>query len=100
DLPLSRLELLGDEERTTLLGTYNATARSHPRHALREQLAARAAADPDAPALRCGTERLTRAELHARADRLAHELVARGAGPGALDRKSTRLNSSHVNSAY
>ncbi|NEC83917.1 non-ribosomal peptide synthetase, partial [Streptomyces sp. SID7958] len=42
DLPLSRLELLGDEERTTLLGTYNATARSHPRHALREQLAARA----------------------------------------------------------
>ncbi|MFF5887156.1 amino acid adenylation domain-containing protein, partial [Streptomyces sp. NPDC012589] len=84
DLPLSRLELLGDEERTTLLGTYNATARSHPRHALREQLAARAAADPDAPALRCGTERLTRAELHARADRLAHELVARGAGPGAL----------------
>ncbi|MFD5163204.1 amino acid adenylation domain-containing protein [Streptomyces hawaiiensis] len=84
DLPLSRLELLDEEERTTLLGSYNATARSYPRHALREQLASRAAAAPDAPALRCGAERLTYAELHARADRLAHELVARGAGPGAL----------------
>ncbi|MCX4819023.1 amino acid adenylation domain-containing protein [Streptomyces sp. NBC_01142] len=38
----------------------------------------------DAPALRCGDERLTYAELHARADRLAHELAARGAGPGTL----------------
>ncbi|MDX3308246.1 amino acid adenylation domain-containing protein [Streptomyces sp. ME08-AFT2] len=84
DLPLARLDLLDEEERTTLLGSYNATARSYPRHALRHQLAARAAAAPDAPALRCGAERLTHAELHARADRLAHELVARGAGPGAL----------------
>ncbi|MFD9729133.1 amino acid adenylation domain-containing protein, partial [Streptomyces sp. NPDC059072] len=84
DLPLSRLELLGAQERTTLLVSYNDTARAHPRHALREQLAARATATPDAPALRCGAERLSHADLHARADRLAHELVARGAGPGAL----------------
>ncbi|CAL9433642.1 amino acid adenylation domain-containing protein [Streptomyces sp. enrichment culture] len=84
DLPLARLELLGEEERATLLGSHNATGRPYPRHALRDQLAERAAAGPDAPALRCGSERLTRAELHARADRLAHELVARGAGPGEL----------------
>ncbi|WP_405806434.1 amino acid adenylation domain-containing protein [Streptomyces sp. NBC_00210] len=38
----------------------------------------------NAPALRCGSERLTYAQLHARADRLAHELVAQGAGPGTL----------------
>ncbi|MFE3515084.1 amino acid adenylation domain-containing protein [Streptomyces sp. NPDC059166] len=84
DLPLSQLDLLGDAERRTLLGTYNDTTRDHPRHALREQLAALAAAAPHAPALRCGAERLSYTELHARADRLAHELVARGAGPGSL----------------
>ncbi|MFF9977458.1 amino acid adenylation domain-containing protein [Streptomyces erythrochromogenes] len=84
DLPLSQLELLGAQERATLLVSYNDTARSYPRHALREQLTARATASPDAPALRCGAERLSYADLHARADRLAHELVARGAGPGAL----------------
>ncbi|GHA72427.1 non-ribosomal peptide synthetase [Streptomyces termitum] len=84
DLPLSRLELLGEEERAALLSGHNDTARAHPRHALRAQLAERAAAAPQAPALRCGAERLDYAELHARADRLAHELAARGAGPGAL----------------
>ncbi|MBC9710975.1 amino acid adenylation domain-containing protein [Streptomyces sp. TRM66268-LWL] len=84
ELPLSQLELLSDEERATLLGSYNDTARAYPRHALREQLEALAAATPDAPALRCGAERLSYAALHERADRLAHELVARGAGPGAL----------------
>ncbi|MEV6399594.1 amino acid adenylation domain-containing protein [Streptomyces sp. NPDC051907] len=135
DQPLGRLDLLGVDERETLLGAYNATARSYPTAPLRDQLAgllrgpasagadstgpatsARAASEDasagrapqpsgteglqgaapspasqtagpdlgDAPALRCGGERLSYAELHARADRLAHELVARGAGPGAL----------------
>ncbi|MQY15210.1 Linear gramicidin synthase subunit B [Streptomyces sp. RB5] len=82
--PLAQLDLLTGAERTTLLGTYNDTARDYPRHPLREQLDARAAANPDAPALRCGDDRLTFAALHARADRLAHELVAHGVGPGGL----------------
>ncbi|MFE7456455.1 amino acid adenylation domain-containing protein [Streptomyces sp. NPDC057554] len=83
-LPLSQLELVSGAERAALLDTYNDTFRDHPDRPLREQLADRAGASPDAPALRCGADRLTFAELHARADRLAHELVARGAGPGEL----------------
>ncbi|MFH8972852.1 amino acid adenylation domain-containing protein [Streptomyces sp. NPDC017890] len=82
--PLARLDLLTEPERETLLRAHNDTARDYPAAPLRDQLAARAAASPDAPALRCGDDRLSFAELHARADRLAHELVGRGAGPGAL----------------
>ncbi|MFE3283923.1 condensation domain-containing protein, partial [Streptomyces sp. NPDC059233] len=84
DLPLSRLELLGAQERTTLLVSYNDTARAHPRHALREQLAARATATPDAPARRGGAERLSLAEQQAAAHREARQRVPRGAGPPAL----------------
>ncbi|WP_433342168.1 amino acid adenylation domain-containing protein [Streptomyces sp. CA-253872] len=82
--PLAQLELLGEAERDELLGTYNDTARTYPEPPLREQLAARAAEQPGAPALRCGTERLSFAALHARADRLAHVLAERGARPGSL----------------
>lgn len=51
----------------------------------------RAATAPDAPAVLFEEEALSYAELDARADRLAHLLAARGAGPGtvvasALDR--------------
>ncbi|GGS36135.1 hypothetical protein GCM10010171_33460 [Actinokineospora fastidiosa] len=44
-------------------------------------VARRAAATPDAIAVELGAERLTYAELDARADRLARLLVARGAAP-------------------
>ncbi|MFJ3099044.1 AMP-binding protein, partial [Streptomyces hydrogenans] len=44
----------------------------------------RAAASPDATAVVCGATRLTDAELDARADRLAHRLRRRGAGPERL----------------
>ncbi|MEU4806648.1 amino acid adenylation domain-containing protein [Actinosynnema sp. NPDC023587] len=45
-------------------------------------IAARAATTPDAVAVESGDERVTFAELDARANRLAHRLVARGAAPG------------------
>jgi amino acid adenylation domain-containing protein len=47
-------------------------------------LALLAGAPPDGTAVVDGGRRLTHAQLHARANRLAHELRGRGAGPGAI----------------
>ena len=52
---------------------------SHP-----AQLAALTAADPSRPAITCGDERVTRVELDALSNRLAHDLRARGVGPGDM----------------
>ncbi|PZT70839.1 hypothetical protein DN402_05860 [Streptomyces sp. SW4] len=52
-----------------------------PAATLHGLIAERAAATPGAVAVTHGTERLTYAELDARANRLAHRLIARGAGP-------------------
>ena len=76
---LGALPLLTDEERHQLLFEWNETRRDFPRdrcvHELFEEQAARA---PEAVALVCGGERLTYAELNARANRLAHHLRACG----------------------
>jgi amino acid adenylation domain-containing protein/non-ribosomal peptide synthase protein (TIGR01720 family) len=51
---------------------------------IHEQVAAQAARTPEAPAILGGEERLTYAELEARANRLAHALLRIGVGPEAL----------------
>ncbi len=50
---------------------------SYPR-----RLADLAAADPDAPAVSCGDDTLSRDELDRESTRLAHDLAARGVGAG------------------
>ncbi|MEY9809834.1 amino acid adenylation domain-containing protein [Streptomyces albogriseolus] len=52
-----------------------------PAGTLHGLIARRAAAAPDAVAVTHGAERLTYAELDTRANRLAHRLLAQGAGP-------------------
>ena len=52
---------------------------SYPR-----RLADLAAADPDRPAVTCGTDTVTRAQLEARADRLARHLRRRGVTAGDM----------------
>ncbi len=80
-MSLSALPLLTDEERHQLLCEWNETRRDFPRdrcvHELFEEQAART---PEAVALICGGERLTYAELNARANGLAHHLRACGVG--------------------
>ncbi len=83
DRPASTLPLLDDAERRRLLDEPNRTARPYPRDAsLPELFAARAAATPGAVALEHGDERVTYAELDARAGRLARRLAEAGVAPG------------------
>ncbi|MGW5474894.1 amino acid adenylation domain-containing protein [Streptomyces chartreusis] len=92
DAPTGRLDVLLDEpERTRLLTTRNSTATDLPGGLLAPLLEQWAERTPDAPAVRCGEDRLTHRELHARADTLASALRAAGAAPErvvalALDR--------------
>ncbi|MFG1822658.1 amino acid adenylation domain-containing protein [Microbispora bryophytorum] len=79
DTPLADLELLTDAERDVVLGTWNDTARPYPDVALPELLERHA--DSDAVAVRFEGRTTTYAELHARANQVAHLLRERGVGP-------------------
>ncbi|MEU5185533.1 amino acid adenylation domain-containing protein [Streptomyces klenkii] len=79
--PIGRIEILSREEREQLLERWNDTARPVPESDLPTLFERRAARSPRAPALVFEGTRLTYAELNARANRLAHFLIARGAGP-------------------
>ncbi|MFF8726760.1 non-ribosomal peptide synthase/polyketide synthase [Streptomyces sp. NPDC015171] len=83
--PLGSLPLLSDEEVRRVVHDWNAPAhRTVPDTAHIEVFERRAARTPDALALVAGAERLDYATLNARANRLAHHLIARGAGPERL----------------
>src|SRR5262249_31562245 len=82
---LSRLEILGVEERHQQLVEWNATAQAYPRekciHELFEEQVQRR---EDAAAVVCGEATLTYAALEARANRLARYLKGEGVGPDRL----------------
>ncbi|HEU4451893.1 MAG TPA: amino acid adenylation domain-containing protein, partial [Longimicrobium sp.] len=85
DLPLSRVSLLDDAERRRVLSEWSITAAVSPRAPFHRLFVAWAARTPDAPALAgAGGERLTYAELNARANRLARRLAALGVGPESI----------------
>ncbi|WP_431037569.1 non-ribosomal peptide synthase/polyketide synthase [Streptomyces sp. P6-2-1] len=79
--PLAALALLDDAERHRVLVEWNDTDHDVPALTWPRMFAEQVAARPDEIALVHEDERLTYAELDARAARLAHALVARGAGP-------------------
>ncbi|MFF6986967.1 non-ribosomal peptide synthase/polyketide synthase [Streptomyces sp. NPDC010273] len=81
DTPVADLELLGADERDRILHGWNDTAHDVPALAWPRMFADQVAARPDETALIHEDVRLTYAELDARASKLAHALVARGAGP-------------------
>jgi amino acid adenylation domain-containing protein len=83
DAPLSTLSLLSADEEQLVLRALNATDRpaaDAPVHALVRATAARV---PDAVAVEYRGERVTYAQLEARASRLAHRLVRLGVRPDA-----------------
>ncbi|MGY2403239.1 amino acid adenylation domain-containing protein [Pseudomonas sp. SDO5271_S396] len=84
-LPLQDLATLDADERQQLVRQWNATARDYPQGQWVHQLfEAQAQAQPDAPALVFGQQRLSYAEVNRRANRLAHRLIEAGVGPDVL----------------
>jgi amino acid adenylation domain-containing protein len=81
---ISRLEILTAHERQLMLVQWNDTAHEYDTRPVFLQIAEQVARTPDAIAVVDATERLTYAELQARANQLAHELVDTGVEPGSL----------------
>ncbi|WP_338861074.1 amino acid adenylation domain-containing protein [Mycetohabitans rhizoxinica] len=82
--PVEQLEVLPGEERELLLNTWNATQQHYPAHQCLHQLfEAQAERTPQAPALVYEDQMLSYAQLNARANRLAHQLIELGVQPDA-----------------
>ncbi|MFL5540535.1 MAG: condensation domain-containing protein, partial [Longimicrobiaceae bacterium] len=79
---VSRLDLLSAAERRRVVEEWNATGAGYPAGAcVHELFRAQAARTPEAVALSWRGERLTYAELEARANQIANALRRRGVGP-------------------
>ncbi|MEN3359374.1 MAG: hypothetical protein V7637_3356, partial [Mycobacteriales bacterium] len=76
--------LLSADDRRRLLLDWNDTDASTPGRTFPAEFEAQVARTPDAVALVCGGERLTYADLNARANRLARYLIALGVRPERL----------------
>ena len=85
DRPLLDLAMLGDAERHRVLREFNATARPYAGEPLVHRLVEdQAVRTPQGPAVTDGKERLTYAELEARANQLARRLQRLGVGPDTI----------------
>ncbi|WBM34629.1 non-ribosomal peptide synthase/polyketide synthase [Pseudomonas sp. NY11382] len=83
--PVAELPLLAAAERERTLVTWNATAEQYPlQQSIQQLIEAQVQRTPDAPALAFGEVRLSYAQLNARANRLAHRLIALGVGADVL----------------
>ncbi|HEX8245793.1 MAG TPA: amino acid adenylation domain-containing protein, partial [Longimicrobium sp.] len=82
DAPLSRLTLVDHQELEMVTETWPAGPSGYPRASIPALFAEQAAARPDEIAVVFGHERMTYAELEARANRLARRLHALGVRPG------------------
>ncbi|GGV31215.1 non-ribosomal peptide synthetase [Streptomyces spectabilis] len=84
---LAELPLLLEGERRTLIEAWNPPVRAGDDTAaptLPALFEAQVSRTPDRTAVACGTTRLDYAEVNRRANRIARQLVARGAGPETL----------------
>ncbi|GHE03399.1 amino acid adenylation domain-containing protein [Streptomyces alanosinicus] len=81
DQATGRVEPLPPARLSPVLTGWNDTGHAVPHSTLAQLLDASVRTRPDRPALVCGDEELTYAELDARANRLARHLIELGAGP-------------------
>ncbi|MEU6066690.1 amino acid adenylation domain-containing protein [Streptomyces sp. NPDC047082] len=78
------IDVLEETERGLVLTDWNDTARALPSGTLSGLFGAQVARTPDASAVIFGDVTWSYAELEVAANRIAHELIGRGVGPGAL----------------
>ncbi|GAA3887070.1 hypothetical protein GCM10022243_59820 [Saccharothrix violaceirubra] len=83
DRPLSRVPWTTEVERARI-ADWTGRGGEFATGTITARFAGQAARTPDAVAVTCQGSSLTYAELDARANRLAHHLIARGAGPESL----------------
>ncbi|WP_456017385.1 non-ribosomal peptide synthase/polyketide synthase, partial [Pseudomonas fluorescens] len=81
-VPLGNLQLLDAAAQHDVLTLSQSAGAAQRPQRVHERIAAQAHATPDALAVQAGSERLSYAQLNARANRLAHHLLALGVGPG------------------
>ncbi|MEU1313457.1 amino acid adenylation domain-containing protein, partial [Streptomyces cinnamoneus] len=81
ELPVGRLDTLDAAELRQLTSGWNGAEVPASEAVVPELIQAQAERTPEAVALVCGSDELTYRELNERANRLARELIARGAGP-------------------
>jgi amino acid adenylation domain-containing protein/non-ribosomal peptide synthase protein (TIGR01720 family) len=79
--PLSQLPLLPTADTRRLLADWNGPVQAQASDCVHELFATRVRERPEATAVTCEGTSLTYRELDVRANRLAHGLIARGAGP-------------------
>ncbi|TXJ86752.1 amino acid adenylation domain-containing protein [Streptomyces lavendulae] len=84
ELRLGAVDLLGRAERETVLTRGTGTAQAPLDRSVAHRFAAQATRTPDAVAVVCGARQLSYRDLDERADRLARQLLAAGAGPERL----------------
>ncbi|WP_229713984.1 non-ribosomal peptide synthetase, partial [Streptomyces fuscichromogenes] len=82
DSPVRGVGILPSARRELMVGGWNDTATTPVDVTLPQLIEERVARTPDAPAVVCGSEQITYAELDERASRLARELADHGVGVG------------------
>lgn len=83
--PVSRLPLMGAQERALVVSTWNDTAVPYPAgRGIHELISEQAARTPDAVAVITDSERLTYADVESRSQGLAARLQQLGVQPGAM----------------
>jgi len=75
------LKMLGDEERSQIVGAWNDTSAPYPDVCFHQLFEAHAEDQPQAIAIEDAHSQLTYSEVNQRANRLANYLAARGVGP-------------------
>jgi amino acid adenylation domain-containing protein len=84
EVPVHHLDMMSAEERSLVLESFHVTARPLPDFTVAAMFEAQVEKTPEATALEFGDHQLSYADLNARANQLAYELMRSGVAPETL----------------